>query len=150
MKERRPLVILKIIKILLTTIVILAAVGYGIFYFGSKLAADEVMGQVEAELESNGQLDAIRQEVKNDPELQAFIAEGSTIDDRDLPFKTKDQAVRVLIKKFSVSELAELQSKMKSGMSSDEKQALLAKYESRLSEDELLALKVLAYKEFGN
>ncbi|WP_153721959.1 hypothetical protein [Sporosarcina cascadiensis] len=141
---------MKIIKILLTTIVILAAVGYGIFYFGSKLAADEVMGQVEAELESNGQLDAIRQEVKNDPELQAFIAEGSTIDDRDLPFKTKDQAVRVLIKKFSVSELAELQSKMKSGMSSDEKQALLAKYESRLSEDELLALKVLAYKEFGN
>lgn len=141
---------MKIIKILLTTIVVLAAVGYGIFYFGSKLAADEVMGQVEAELESNGQLDAIRQEVKNDPELQAFIAEGSTIDDRDLPFKTKDQAVRVLIKKFSVSELAELQSKMKSGMSSDEKQALLAKYESRLSEDELLALKVLAYKEFGN
>ncbi|GKV65974.1 MULTISPECIES: hypothetical protein [unclassified Sporosarcina] len=141
---------MKIIKILLTTIVVLAAVGYGIFYFGSKLAADEVMGQVEAELESNGQLDAIRQEVKNDPELQTFIAEGSTIDDRDLPFTTKDQAVRVLIKKFSVSELAELQSKMKSGMSAGEKQALLAKYESRLSEDELLALKVLAYKEFGN
>ncbi|WP_301107741.1 hypothetical protein [Sporosarcina sp.] len=141
---------MKIIKILLTLVIVLAAVGYGIFYFGSKLAADEVMGQVEAELESTGQLDAIKQEVKNDPELQSFIAEGSTIDDRNLPFKTKDQAVRVLIKKFSVSELAELQGKMKSGMTSDEKQALLAKYESRLSEDELLALKVLAYKEFGN
>ncbi|MGE7544764.1 hypothetical protein [Sporosarcina newyorkensis] len=141
---------MKAIKILTTTVVLIAAIGYGVYYFGSKLVADEVMDQVEAELESNGQLEAIKQEVRNDPELQAFIAEGKNIDDRNLPFKTKDQAVRVLVKKFSVSELAELQSKMKSGLSAEEKQELLSRYEDRLSEDELLALKVLAYKELAN
>ncbi|WP_153730430.1 hypothetical protein [Sporosarcina obsidiansis] len=141
---------MKVLKLLITTVIIIVAIGFGVYYFGSKLVADEVMDQVAVELEGNGQLEAIKQEVQNDPELQAFIAEGKSIDDRNLPFQTKDQAVRVLVKKFSVSEIADVQSKMKNGLSANEKQELFDRFENRLTEEELLALKVLAYKELAN
>lgn len=141
---------MKIIKIFFVTAMLLAAVVFGVYYIGSKFIADEVVEQVTAELDSNGQLDAVKQELQNDPQFQAFAAEGKAAKDRDLPFRTKDQAVRVLIKKFSVSELAEVQSKMKEGMSAADQQELIERFGSRLSEDELLALKVLAYEEMMN
>ena len=79
--------------------------------------------------------------------MQAFIAEGKNVDRSTLPFQTKEEAVRVLVKKFSVSELQELQSKAQNGMTAEDKQRLFNQIESKLTDEELLALKVLAYKE---
>lgn len=140
---------MKLIKVLLGIVVVIAMLGFSAYYFGPKIIADQVMEQVAVELNDSGQLESIKQEINNDPQLQAFIEEGKNVDSSTLPFQTKEQAVRVLVKKFNVSELQELQSKAQSGLTAEEKQQLLNDIESKLTDEEMLALKVLAYKELS-
>ncbi|WP_318614560.1 hypothetical protein [Sporosarcina sp. YIM B06819] len=140
---------MKFVKVLFGIVVVIGVLGFSTYYFGTKIIADQVMDHVAVELNDSGQLNSIKQEIKNDPQLQAFIEEGKNVDSSTLPFQTKDQAVRVLIKKFNVSELQELQSKAQSGLTAAEKQQLLQDIEGKLTDEELLALKVLAYKELS-
>lgn len=138
---------MKAIKILIGIAVVIVVIGSGVYHFGTKFIADEVMGQVAAELESSGQLEAIREEVQRDPELRAFIEEGKNVDSSKLPFQTKEEATRVLLKKFDLSEINDIQIQARQGMTASEQQALFNKIESRLTDEEMLALKALAYKE---
>lgn len=138
---------MKAIKILLSIAVVIVVIGFGVYHFGTKFIADEVMGQVAAELESSGQMEAIREEVQKDPELRAFIEEGKNVDTSKLPFQTKEEATRVLLKKFDLSEINDIQIQARQGMTASEQQALFNKIESRLTDEEMLALKALAYKE---
>ncbi|MBB4824677.1 hypothetical protein HNO89_001901 [Sporosarcina luteola] len=138
---------MRFLKALIATVIILGLLAIGVYYVGTNLIADQVMDKVTTELESSGQLEAIKQEVKNDPELRALIEEGKNADPSKLPFQTKEGATRALIKKFDVSELNELQSQARNGMTAEQQQQLLNKLQSRLSEEEMLALKALAYKE---
>jgi len=140
---------LKFLKVLFGIVVVIAVLGFSAYYFGTKIIADQVMEKVAVELNDSGQLESIKQEINNDPQLQAFIEEGKNVDSSTLPFQTKEQAVRVLVKKFNVSELQELQSKAQSGLTAAEKQQLLKDIESKLTDEEMLALKVLAYKELS-
>ena len=55
---------LKAIKILLSVAVVIVVIGFGVYHFGTKFVADEVMSQVAAELDANGQLETIKQEVR--------------------------------------------------------------------------------------
>ncbi|HZG71553.1 MAG TPA: hypothetical protein VEY51_08435, partial [Chondromyces sp.] len=103
------------------------------------------MDEVSTQLESSGELERLKERVKNDPELQQFISEGANVESANLPFQTKEEAVRGVMKKFNVSELREIQSDLQNG----NKQEVLNKLEGKLTEDELLALKVLAYKELN-
>ncbi|MFS0574844.1 hypothetical protein AB1K83_04370 [Sporosarcina sp. 179-K 3D1 HS] len=139
----------KLMKILIVFVIMVIAIGSGVYYFGTKLIADQVMDQVAVELQNSGQLEAIKQEVHNDPQLKAFLDEGKNAQNANLPFHTKEEAVRVLLKKFDMTEIQELQSKAATGLSVEDKQELLNKMESRLTEEEMLALKVLAYKELA-
>ncbi|WP_232843533.1 hypothetical protein [Sporosarcina beigongshangi] len=136
-------------KVLFGIVVVIAVLGFSAYYFGPKIIADQVMEQVAVELNDSGQLESIKQEINNDPQLKAFIEEGKNVDSSTLPFQTKEQAVRVLVKKFNVSELQELQSKAQSGLTAAEKQQLLYDIEGKLTDEEMLALKVLAYKELS-
>lgn len=136
-------------KVLLGIVVVIAVLGFSAYYFGPKIIADQVMEQVAVELNDSGQLESIKQEINKRPQLQAFIEEGKNVDSSTLPFQTKEQAVRVLVKKFNVSELQELQSKVQSGLTAAEKQQLLNDIEGKLTDEEMLALKVLAYKELS-
>ena len=138
---------MRFLKALITTVIVLGLLAIGVYFIGTNLIADQVMDKVTTELESSGQMDIIRQEVKNDPELRAFIEEGKNADPSKLPFQTKEEATRALLKKFNVSELNELQSQARNGMTAAEQQQLMNKLQSRLSEEELLALKAVAYKE---
>ncbi|GKV55315.1 hypothetical protein NCCP2222_12620 [Sporosarcina sp. NCCP-2222] len=138
---------MRFLKALITTVIVLGLLAIGVYFIGTNLIADQVMDKVTTELESSGQMDVIRQEVKNDPELRAFIEEGKNADPSKLPFQTKEEATRALLKKFNVSELNELQSQARNGMTAAEQQQLMNKLQSRLSEEELLALKAFAYKE---
>ena len=51
------------------------------------------------------------------------------------------------MKKFSINEIKEFQSKAQSNLTADEKQQLFKEIESKLTDEELLALKVLVYRE---
>lgn len=140
---------MKFFKVLLSLVVIVVIIGFAAYYFGPKLVADQVMEKVAVELQDSGQLESIKEEINKDPQLQAFIEEGKNVDSSKLPFQTKEEATRVLLKKFNISELQEIQAKAQSGMTAEEKQAIFNKLESTLTEEEMLALKVLAYKELS-
>ena len=138
---------LKALKVLIAVAVIVVGLGYAVYHFGTGFIADEVMGKVAAELDASGELDNVRREVEKNPELKAFLEEGKHADMTNLPFQTKEQATRVLLKKFDLSELNEIQIQVRQGMSSEEQVELFAKIESKLTEEEMLALKAIAYKE---
>ncbi|WP_060203669.1 hypothetical protein [Sporosarcina koreensis] len=138
---------MKAFKFLVGTVIVLAFIAFGVYHFGTKYIADEVMGQVAAELDASGELENIKKEVQNDPELRAFIEEGKNVDSSKLPFQTKEEATRVLLKKFDLSEINDIQIQARQGMTASEQQALFDKIQSRLTDEEMLALKALAYKE---
>ena len=140
---------MRFLKVLLGIAIIVVLIGVGVYYFGPKLVADQVMDKVAVELEDSGQLESIREEINNDPQLQAFIEEGKNVDSSKLPFQTKEEATKVLMKKFNMSDIKEIQSKAQDGMTAEEKQEIFNKLESTLTEEEMLALKVLAYKELA-
>ncbi|WP_432354734.1 hypothetical protein [Sporosarcina sp. A2] len=140
---------MKFIKGLIATVVVIALVLGAAYYFGTNWIADKAMTQVTTQLESSGQLDSFKKEINDNPEVQAYLKDAQTADRSKLPIKTKEQATRVVLKKFSVSELQDLQKKAQSGMSSQEQQQLLQQVESRLTKEELLSLKVLALDELS-
>ncbi|MEK3977599.1 hypothetical protein MKY37_00755 [Psychrobacillus sp. FSL K6-2836] len=140
---------MKFIKVLFGIVIFLGIIVVAAYYFGPKLVADQVMEKVSVELQDSGQLETIKEEIENDPELQEFIAEGKDVDSSKLPYQTKEEATRALITKFGIGEIREIQSKAQNGMTAEEKQKIFNKLESNLTEEEMLALKVLAYKELS-
>ena len=141
---------MKFMKILFFLVLLVAIAGVGVYHFGTKAASDKVMDYVSTELESSGEMDKVKETIQNDPQLQAFIQEGNqNIDESKLPFTTKEEAVKTVVKKVGITELQSIQSKVKDGVTAEEKQEILNKVEGKLTEEEILALKVLAYKELN-
>ncbi|MGG0718254.1 hypothetical protein ABE096_11780 [Robertmurraya massiliosenegalensis] len=140
---------MKIIKFLLIPLVLLGVAGYAIYYIGTNIASEKLMDSVTTELENSGEIDNIKQMIESDPELKSHMEEARNAADEDLPFTTKGEATRVLINKVGLTTLNEIQEKAQVGSASIEE--ILQELESKLSEEEFLALKVIAYKElYGN
>lgn len=138
---------MKVLKVFLLIIIILAGIGYGVYYFGTNIASEKIMDAINKELENSGELDAIQTAISNDPDLQAFLEEGATIDESKLPFTTKEEATRVIINKIGISEVQNIVSEVQAGTMT--KNELMSIAESNLSEAEIQALKVIAYKEYA-
>ncbi len=138
---------MKLLKFLIITILVICGIGYGAYYFGTNVAAEKIVTAVSEELENSGQLDRVKALVKDDPEVRKFLEEGANVDASTLPFTTKEQAVRTVIRKVGVSELRSIQSKAQRGMSVQEQAALLKEVEGKLSDEEITALKYVVYKE---
>lgn len=140
---------MKVIKFLITTVILIGCLGYGVYYFGTAYASEKVMDVVSGELEASGKLDEVKEFVNSDPAIQQFIAEGANVDESTLPFTTKEEALRKLVPKFGLSEIQSMQSKAQQGMSSSEQQELLSTIEEKLTADEIAALKLVIYKELN-
>lgn len=136
---------MKLIKFFILPIVILGIIGYGIYYFGTNIASDKLVDAVTTELENSGQMDEIKQVIENDPALKSFVEEAENADASQLPFSTKEEATRVLINKVGISELNNIRVQIQDGTAS--KEEILQDMQNKLTEEELLALKVVAYKE---
>ncbi|MFD1862521.1 hypothetical protein ACTL32_12240 [Planococcus sp. FY231025] len=136
---------MKFLKYIIVLLVIIAAGAIAIYYAGTNIASEKVVEDATAELEATGQMDSIKTYVENDPELKGYIEEAKSADESQLPFQTKGEATRVLIQKVGIGELQSLQQGVQNGTISQ--QEAIAKLEGELSEEEMLALKVIAYKE---
>lgn len=136
---------MKFLKFLIITVIILGIIGYGIYHFGTNITSEKLMESVTTELENSGEIDEIKETIENDPELKSFIAEAKTVESTNLPFSTKEEATKVLIKKIGISELNEMRVQVQEGTVS--KEELLQRVQSKLTDEEILALKVIAYKE---
>ena len=101
----------KFFKFTFILVILLAVAGYAVYYFGTNLASEKVTEKVTTELKNSGQMDKVKKYIKSDPELKKFVKEAESADPTTLPFTTKEEATRVLIKKVGVSELRDIQNK---------------------------------------
>ncbi|MFB6466727.1 hypothetical protein ACE38V_07835 [Cytobacillus sp. Hz8] len=136
---------MKFLKYLFILIIVLGILGYGIYYFGTNIASEKVMSIVSTELEDSGQKEELKQTIEKDPELKAFIEDADNVDESKLPFTTKEEATRVLVKKLGISEIKDIQTKVQKGTIS--KKEVYQEIKGKLTDDEIQALKLIAYKE---
>lgn len=127
---------------------ILAGLGYGLYVFGTNTASEKIVDDYTANLEDSGQMNEVRTIIENDPELLAMMEEAKAADPSTLPFTTKGEATRVLVNKLGVSKLKTLQAQAQSGEVS--KEEILQVLQENLTEEEMLALQVIAYEEIFN
>lgn len=136
---------MKFVKFSLITVVVIFVLGYAVYHFGTQVASDKLIDTVSTELESSGEIDSIKETIEKDPKLMSFIEEAKAVDENTLPFQTKEEATKVLIKKVGINELNDIRKQVQEGTAS--KEEILQEIQSKLSEEEILALKVIAYKE---
>jgi hypothetical protein len=141
---------MKILKVLSIIVVFLLLIGFGVYHFGTKIASDKVMENVSVEIEKSGEVEEIKGMLEQDPQLQKFLENGiENVDKSQLPFTTKEEAIQTVVSKIGIKEAQEIQAKALDGVTNEEKQEILEKVENNLTEEELLALKILAYKELN-
>ncbi len=140
---------MKFFKYLLITILIIGGLGYSIYYFGSNIISDKVAENISADLNNSDNLNEVKQVVDDLPTIKEFIQDGANIDMESLPFTTKEQAAKIVVEKIGLVELQKIQSKFQNGISEDEVAQLLKDLEGKLTEEEILALKAIAFNELN-
>ena len=137
----------KFLTIITIVLVLFGAVGYAVWLFGTDIASEKIMEKVESTL-SDENLEEVKSYIKNDPKVQEMVSGAATINPDTLPFQTKEEATRVLIKKVGINRLLDIQAQVQNGSIS--KDEVLSEIEGKLSEDEISALKYVLYKELNN
>ncbi|MBD8038432.1 hypothetical protein H9635_16935 [Solibacillus sp. A46] len=127
-------------------LVLLGAAGYAVWHFGTNIASEKIIEKVETNLDDES-LKEVNTYIENDPKLQEMVSEAATTNPDTLPFQTKEEATRVLIKKVGVNRLLDIQAQAQNGAIN--KDEILSEIESILSEDEISALKYVIYKELN-
>jgi hypothetical protein len=138
---------MKVIKGLFIIALLLGGIGYAGYYFVNKFVEDKAVEYVEEDLAGSSDLDMARDYVNNSPTLKAYISEGANADLNELPFQTREEATRAVMKKLSLQEMQMIQSKAADGMSEEEAMELISTFEDKMTEEELLALKAIVYRE---
>lgn len=137
----------KFLTITAIILVLLGAVGYAVWHFGTNIASEKIVEQVEANLNDEDK-EEVKSYIAKDPKLQEFVNEAATTDPDSLPFQTKEEATRLLIKKVGINRLLAIQEQAQSGSISIDD--VVSEMEGTLSEDEISALKYVLYKELYN
>lgn len=196
-------------KLIITVVslVLLGGIGFGVYRVGMNYASNKMINTVTKEMQQSGELDKLKQSIKNDPNLKKqmqndpqfrkLLAQsklsstdnnsGSKTNSKDnsksgsasssssksssnqgnsgnsaasgsqnsstssqssvakLPFNTKDGAAQVLVSKVGLSELQSMYSKVKAGTMT--KAQVVQVLKSRLSPEDITALKLVAYQE---
>lgn len=138
---------MKFFKGLFITALILGILGYAGYYFINKFLEDQAVEYVEKDLVENNDVAMAREYVDRSPALRSYIAEGADANLEELPVQTREEATRLVMQKLSFQEMQQIQSKAANGMTEQEVLELMETFEGKLSEEELLALKAIVYRE---
>lgn len=133
-------------KIFIFLVILVSVGGYAAWHFGTNVASDKIIEVVEANLD-NESLQQVTAYIQNDPTVQQIMNEAATTNPETLPFQTKEEATRVIIKKVGVERLLDIKTEAENGHIN--KDTLLAEIESTLTEDEISALKYVLYQELN-
>ena len=136
----------KLLTIIAVILVLIGVAGYAVWHFGTNIASEKIIEKVESNLDDE-KLAEVKSYIENDSTVQEMVSEAATTDPDTLPFQTKEEATRVLIKKVGVTRLLEIQEQVQNGSIS--KDEVLSEIEGTLSEDEISALKYVLYKELN-
>lgn len=136
----------KFLTITASILVLLGAAGYAVWHFGTNIASDKIIEKVESTIDDEN-LEEVKSYIENDSKVQEMVSEAATTNPDALPFQTKEEATRLLIKKVGVNRLLDIQKQAQNGsMSKDE---IISEIEGKLSGDEISALKYVLYKELN-
>ncbi len=138
---------MKFFKGLLITAIILGVLGYAGYYFINKFIEDQAVDYVEKDLVGNNDVDMAREYVDRSPALKSYIAEGAEANLEELPIQTREEATRMVMQKLSFQEMQQIQSQAANGMTEQEVLELMETFEEKLTDEELLALKAIVYRE---
>ncbi|NMH71490.1 hypothetical protein HF078_00215 [Bacillus sp. RO2] len=138
---------MKFIKGIIITALILGILGYAGYYFINKFLEDQAVEYVEKDLVENNDVAMAREYVDRSPALKSYIAEGAEANLEELPVQTREEATRMVMQKLSFQEMQQIQSKAANGMTEQEVLELVETFEEKLTEEELLALKAIVYRE---
>ncbi|WP_053360763.1 hypothetical protein [Bacillus sp. FJAT-27251] len=150
----------------------------GGYYWGTNLASDKITEKLTQTLEDSEHLEEWKESIEKDPEVQKFLEQAMPVPGmgssreasaeapetadpentvqpsregaerkEELPFTTKEEAARVLIKKVGLTRIQEIHTEVEEGSANREQ--IMAEIQSKLSEEEIQALKVIAYKELS-
>ena len=126
--------------------VLLGVAGYATWHFGTNIASEKIMENVVSSLDDET-LEEVKSYIENDSKVQEIVSEAATTNPDTLPFQTKEEATRVIIKKVGVNRLLDIKEQAQNGTIN--KDEILAEIEGTLSEDEIAALKYVLYKELN-
>ena len=124
--------------------------GIGVYIVGPDFSTDRLVTDATEKLRSSGQMVKVVEYVESDPKMLEYIEEARVAeeDNEALPFQTTGDAAGTVIKKVGIRDLAKMKSGVEDGTMSAEE--VIKKLEEDLNEEELLALKVIVYKELYN
>jgi hypothetical protein len=131
------------LKWFLGFLLVLALLGFAGYNFVMDYASDKVIDQVSNTLGAN---EEGVNKLLEDPEIKKYIESGEK-PSGDLPFSTKEEAIKVVSEKYTVSEMVDLRDKAREGITSEEKAKIYQDLQSKLTEEELQALKIVALQE---
>jgi len=136
----------KFLTITAIILVLLGAAGYAVWHIGTNIASEKIIEKLESSLDDET-LQEVKSYIENDSKVQDIVREAATTNPDTLPFRTKEEATRVLINKVGVNRLLDIQEQAQNGSISQDE--LLSEIEGKLSEDEISALKYVLYKELN-
>ena len=116
------------------------------WHFGTNIASEKIIEEVESSLDDEN-LAQVKSYIESDSNLQEIVSEVATTNPETLPFQTKEEATRVLIKKVGITRLLDIKEQVQNGSINQDE--ILAEIEGTLSEDEISALKYVLYKELN-
>ena len=125
---------------------LLGAASYAVWHFGTNIASEKIIEKVESSL-SDKNLEEVKSYIENDSSLQEIVSATATTNPDTLPFQTKEEATRLLIKKVGVNRLLDIKEQAQNG--SINKDEVLSEIEGKLSEEEISALKYVLYQELN-
>lgn len=138
---------MKFLKFLIISFIVIGGLGYGVYHYGTNYISDQITETVSAEIEYGNNVEEIKDVVNSHPEIKSFIEDGANVDESELPFTTIDEASKVIVKKVGLGKLQEMQTKYENGISQNEVNDILQELEGKLTEEEMLAIKAIAYKK---
>lgn len=138
---------MRFLMIIIIFLIFFSFAGIGAYVVGPDFSVDRFVAKATEDLRDNGQMEKIVEYVENDPQMLEYIEEAQIAEQQSqpLPFQTTEDAAGTVIKKVGLTDLAKMKSGVEDGtMSADE---VIQKLEEDLNEEELLALKVIVFKE---
>lgn len=138
---------MRFLMTILIFLIFFSFAGIGAYMVGPDFSADRLVAEATEELRNTGQMEKIVEYVENDPQMIEYIEEAQLAEkeSQELPFQTSGDAAGTVIKKVGITDLAKMKSGVEDGTMSPEE--VIQKLEEDLTEEELLALKVIVYKE---
>lgn len=138
---------MKVVTYILLVLVAVGGIGFGAYQLLSGMAADRASEEATRQLESPEQKETAKTVVEENPVLKDFIEEGAQVELESAELQTKEEAVQVIVEKFNPVELMELRNQAEDGLSEEEQKKILSKLENKLTEEQLKAIKAIAYQE---